>query len=240
MGTLSVVATPIGNLDDITIRALKVLFHSDVIACEDTRRTGMLLQLLEKRYHDLIFPNGEVYKRPDLLSYYEQNELIRIPEIISLLKADKKVALVSDAGTPAVSDPGFKLVRECIKENILVEPLPGASSVLAALVVSGLPTNNFTFLGYPPQKPGHRKTFFEKIKQAESVMPSTFIFFESPYKLVRTITDMQSVLGDRDIIICRELTKIFESKRREKISSALFHYKKTPPKGEYVILFSTA
>lgn len=237
MGILYIVATPIGNLEDITIRAMRTLMHVDAIACEDTRRAGTLIGLLDDKYHDLLFAEGETYRRPELVSYYEQNELQRIPEIINALKNNLNIALISDAGTPAISDPGFKLIRECLQENIKVESIPGPSSVISAIVVSGLPTDKFLFIGYPPRKPGHRKTLFENVKQSQEYIKSTIIMFESPHKLLKTLQDMQNVLGDIDIVICRELTKMFESKRREKISQALEHYKKTNPKGEYVLLF---
>lgn len=237
MGTLYIVATPIGNLEDISIRALKILMHVDAIACEDTRRTGTFLQVLDQRYHSIIFTEGESYRRPELVSYHEHNELQRIPEIVTALKNGLNIALISDAGTPAISDPGFKLIRECVAENIQIQSIPGPSSVISALVVSGLPTDKFLFLGYPPRKPGHRKDFFKTVLESTEVMSATIIFFESPHKLITTLTDLQSVLGDIDIVICRELTKIYESKRREKISQALEYYKKTAPKGEYVLLF---
>jgi 16S rRNA (cytidine1402-2'-O)-methyltransferase len=237
MGILSIVATPIGNLEDISIRALRTLFHAEAIACEDTRRTGTLLRLLDEKYHDIIFVSGETYKRPDLISYYEQNELSRIPEIINALKNGLNIALISDAGTPAISDPGFKLIRECLKESIRVESIPGPSSVISALVISGLPTDKFLFIGYPPRKPGHRKDFFEKVLRSVDVLTSTVILFESPHKLLKTLEDMLSVFGDIEIVICRELTKVYESKRREKISESLLHYRKTAPKGEYVLVF---
>lgn len=233
MGTLYLVPTPIGNLADITLRSLRVLFSVEVIACEDTRRTGLLLEKLLSEFS----PNPEDKRKPKLLSYYDQVELQRMPEIISLLKAGKHIALVSDAGTPAVSDPGFKLVRECIKEGLKVESLPGASSVLTALTVSGLPTDKFLFVGYPPHKPGHRLDFFKNIKISLETVNATIIFFEAPHKLLTTLGDLQSVLGDIDIVVCRELTKMYEEVRREKISESLKHFMKTPPKGEFVLLF---
>jgi len=226
MGMFYIVATPIGNLQDITLRAIKVLQNVDVIACEDTRKTGILLsQILSSEN-----------PKPRLISYYEQNELQRIPEIISAIKDGLNIALVSDAGTPTISDPGFKLIRECIKEGIKVESLPGASSVLTALTVSGLPTDKFLFIGYPPKKPGHRKTLFENLTKLP--IKTTIILFESPHHLIRTMEGMRNVLGDINIVICRELTKVYEEIRREKISKSLEHFSKITPKGEFVILFN--
>ena len=225
MGTLFVVSTPIGNLKDITLRAIDILSKVGYIACEDTRRTGNLLR-------QLPITN---YK---LLSYYEQNELQRIPEIIVLLKNDSDVALVSDAGTPTISDPGFKLVRECIREGINVESIPGPSSVISALVVSGLPTDKFFFIGYPPRKEGHRKKLFTDVIAMVHIVKTTVIMFEAPHRLVKTLQEMMDVFGDIDVVICRELTKVHEEVRREKISQAIAHFQKTNPKGEFVILFN--
>lgn len=232
MGILYIVATPIGNMQDITLRAIKILQTVDAIACEDTRKTGLLLQNLASQGETL--QNTSI--KPRLVSYYEQNERQRIPEIINALKNGLNIALVSDAGTPAISDPGFKLVRECIREGIKVESLPGASAVITALTVSGLPTDKFLFVGYPPKKPGHRKTLFENLTKLP--IKTTIIFFESPHHLVRTLEGMQEVFGDVDIVTCRELTKIYEETRREKISKSLEHFNKTSPKGEFVILFN--
>lgn len=233
MGTLFIVATPIGNLEDITLRALKTLFNVDIIACEDTRRTGLLLEKLLTNFAT----NPEDKRKPKLLSYYDQNELQRIPEIITLLKADQNIALVSDAGTPLISDPGFKLVRECLVQNIKVESIPGSSSVMTALTSSGLPTDKFTFVGYPPHKSGHRKTFYENIKAAQDLLKTTVILFEAPHKLLKTLVELKEIFGDIEIVLCRELTKVYEEVRREKISEALVHFKKTQPKGEFVLLF---
>jgi 16S rRNA (cytidine1402-2'-O)-methyltransferase len=233
MGTLYIVSTPIGNLEDITIRAMKTLFSVDAIACEDTRRAGMLLDKLLTNFAG----NPADKKKPHFISYYEQNEEKRIEEIITGLQNGMKVALISDAGTPLVSDPGFRLVRECIAKGIQVESLPGASAVLAALTVSGLPSDKFTFLGYPPHKPGHRISLFENIKKSQELINTTVILFEAPHKLLTTLTEMKQVLGDIDIVLCRELTKLYEEVRREKISLSLSHFQKTAPKGEFVILF---
>lgn len=228
MGTLYIVATPIGNLKDITLRAIEILQSVDGIACEDTRKTGNLLKTLQ-------------INKPDLISYYEQNERRRIPEIITALKNGLNIALVSDAGTPTISDPGFKLVRECIREGIKVESVPGPSSVISSLVVSGLPTDKFLFVGYLPHKMGHRKNFLYSLKNIilldEKIHP-TVILFEAPHKLLQCLEEMQSVFGDIQIVICRELTKVYEEVRRERISEALMHFQKATPKGEFVILFN--
>jgi 16S rRNA (cytidine1402-2'-O)-methyltransferase len=226
MGNLYIVATPIGNLQDITLRAIKVLQSVDVIACEDTRKTGILLS-------QILPPDTQ---KPKLVSFYEQNELQRIPEVISALKDDLNIALVSDAGTPTVSDPGFKLVRECIREGIKVESIPGASSVITALTLSGLPTDKFLFVGYPPKKPGHRETLFQKL--TELPIKTTIIIFEGPHHLLRTLNELKKAFGDIDIAICREITKIYEETRREKISESIKHFEKTEPKGEFVILLN--
>jgi len=233
MGTLFIVATPIGNLEDISLRALKTLFNVELIACEDTRRTGLLLEKLLTNFAT----NPEDKRKPKLLSYYDQNELQRIPEILELLKAGHNIALVSDAGTPLISDPGFKLVRECIAQNIKVESIPGASSVLTALTSSGLPTDKFLFAGYPPHKPGHRLDFLENIKKSQELVKSTVIIFEAPHKLLTTLKDIESIFGDIEMVICRELTKVYEEIRHEKISESVIHFQKTPPKGEFVLLF---
>jgi len=237
MGILYIVATPIGNLQDITLRALKTLFEVDVIACEDTRRAGLLLDNLAAAYHSLRNGNSSLH-RPQLLSYYEQNELRRIPEVLSLLHRGQKVALVSDAGTPAISDPGYKLIRECIRAGFRVEAIPGPSSVITSLLISGLPTDKFTFLGYPPHKSGHRLKFFENVKASQDFVKTTLIFFEAPHKLIRTLQEFQTVCGDIEIVLCREMTKMHEEVRRGKVSQALAHFEKLGPKGEFVILFT--
>jgi len=233
MGTLYIVATPIGNLGDITLRALKTLFAVDIIACEDTRRTGLLLEKLLTEFA----ANPADKHKPRLLSYYEQNEQQRIPEILELLESGQNIALVSDAGTPLVSDPGFKLIRECIAKGLKIESLPGASSVITALTASGLPTDKFTFVGYPPRKTGHRMTFYQDIKTAQDSIKSTVIMFEAPHRINKTLGELLEVFGDIEIVICRELTKIHEEIRRETISRAASHFKKSEPRGEFVLLF---
>lgn len=234
MGILYIVATPIGNLQDITLRAIKILTEVDAIVCEDTRKTGLLLRQ--------IAPTSEVGNtrplRSRLISYYEQNELQRIPEIINALKNGLNIALVSDAGTPAISDPGFKLVREAIREGLKVESIPGPSSVISALVSSGLPTDKFLFLGYLPRKPGHRKKFFQSLTAVLHSIKVTLILFEAPHKIIRTLEELREEFGNIDIVLARELTKIHEEIRREKISDSIEHFSKLIPKGEFVILFN--
>lgn len=236
IGIFYIVATPIGNLDDITIRAVKTLLAVNGIACEDTRKAGFLLKTLRERYSDLV-DSAVAIENQRLISYYEQNELQRIPEIVTALKNGFSIALISDAGTPAISDPGFKLIRECIREGIRIESIPGASSVISALVSSGLPTDKFLFVGYPPRKPGNRMKFFKGIKGSREGLKSTVIMFEAPHKLLKTLEEMQSIFGDIEIVIARELTKVHEEIRREKISDAIAHFQENDPRGEFIILF---
>lgn len=230
MGTLFVVATPIGNLQDVSARAIKTLRNVSYIACEDTRRTAILLKTFAIDASDKT-----------LLSYYEHNEEQRIPGIINLLKNGWDVALVSDAGSPSISDPGFELVRSCIEENIKVVSIPGPSALLAALSVSGLPTDAFLFLGYLPKRAGNRKTFLETVHNLiilEKRFHPTVIFFEAPHKFLRTLDQIEEVFGDIQLVICRELTKLHEEVRRERISQARTHFAKTAPRGEFVLLFN--
>lgn len=220
MKKLYLVSTPIGNLKDITLRAIEVLSSVDIIACEDTRKTGLILQKIS------------ITNKPQLLSYYEENEQGRIPQIINFLKEGKSVALISNAGTPTISDPGYKLVRECIKQGIEVESIPGASSILTALTVSGLPTNKFLFLGFLSKKEGKRKKILENLPTK-----TTVIIFESPFRLLKILKELKEIFGDIEIVVCRELTKIFEEIRREKISQLISHFEGNKAKGELVLLF---
>lgn len=230
MASLYIIATPIGNLQDITLRAIETLKKVSVIACEDTRRTGMLMQHLSKTF-------GEPTEKPRLVSYFEHNEDRRIPAIIALLKQDIDVALVSDAGTPTISDPGFRLVRECVKEGIRVESIPGPSAVISALVMSGLPTDKFTFLGYLPKKESHKKKLLEGVKSME--IKSTIILYESPYRLVENLEVIKEILGDIEVTICSELTKVHEKMKHDRVEKLIEHFKTSKPRGEYVVLFHT-
>ncbi len=236
MGTLYIVATPIGNMEDITLRAVRILGEVDIIACEDTRKTGLLLKEVQ--------PVGRLNlkKKPQLLSYYEENELQRIPQIVQLLKEDKNVAVVSNAGTPLVSDPGFKLVRECLAQGIRVEAIPGPSAVLAALVSSGFPTDKFLFLGFLPVKQGKKRKLLESLKtisnQQSTISNLTIILYESPYKLLKTLNEVKDVFGDIEIVVCRELTKLHEEIRREPVSKTIEHFQKTQPQGEFTLVLN--
>jgi 16S rRNA (cytidine1402-2'-O)-methyltransferase len=229
MGILYIVSTPIGNLQDITLRAIDIIKETEYIACEDTRKTGFLIKTLSEKFGSF----GDKF----LFSVYEENEVKRIPEVLNLLQNDKNVALISDAGTPLISDPGFKLIRECIINNAKVESIPGPSSVISALVVSGLPSDKFTFVGFLPKKSGHRKSFLENLRKSLELVKSTVIMFESPFRLVKTLGELQTVFGDREVVVTRELTKIHEEVKRDKISAQIIYYQKVAPKGELVILF---
>lgn len=216
---LYLVATPIGNLGDLSPRAVAVLKNADVVACEDTRITGKLLSL-------------NAISTP-MVNYHEHNADKMRPVLTARLKKGETVALVSDAGTPLVSDPGHKLVADCIKEGIYVTAVPGASALLTALQLSGLPTRRFLFQGFLPPKSSARKTTLSELKN----VPSTLIFYEAPQRMIETLTDMKEVLGDRDCSVSRELTKKFEQTVRGKISDILDLYAQNGvPKGEFVIV----
>lgn len=216
---LYVVPTPIGNLKDITFRAIDVLKEIDGIICEDTRRTSLLL-------------NHYQIRKP-LITLNDYNEARTFPQIIEKLRSGENLALVSDAGTPLISDPGYKLVRECLQQGIAVDSLPGPSSILPALTLSGLPPDKFIFLGYLPEKPGHR------VDQLKKFTPNiTYITFVAPHKLLKTITDIKEVLGDIEIVLAHELTKVHQSVKSKKISHWLEELNPPAggPKGEYTLL----
>ena len=217
---LYVVATPIGNLGDITVRALEVLKSVDVVAAEDTRHSGMLLKRFE-------------IKKP-LVSYHEHNEAMRTAQLVERLAADENVALITDAGTPALSDPGARLIRACIERGLPLTIIPGPSSILAALVGSGFSTERFYFGGFLPVKSGQR----ERELRATAERGETTIFFESPYRLTKTLTVCTGVMPDRQLCVARELTKKFEEFRHGIASELLAHYEAHPPKGEIVLVIS--
>lgn len=236
MGTLYIVATPIGNLEDISIRAIRTLFSVDVIACEDTRRAGILLQELRTRYEPLIQQFSDTLKEPVFMRYDDHTEHQAAPEILELLREDKSVALISDAGTPLINDPGFILVREARRKQIPIISIPGASAVLTALTSSGLPADKFTFLGYPPEKQGHRLKLFQSV--VDTKLDVTYVFYVAPHKLSSALSDLQHVIGNRDITLSRELTKVHEEVWTGSISAALSAFQ--DPKGEFVLLIHLA
>jgi 16S rRNA (cytidine1402-2'-O)-methyltransferase len=217
-GVLYVVSTPIGNLEDITLRALRVLKEVDLIAAEDTRKAGILLK------HFQI--------KNKMTSYHDFNKEKKTPYLLEELKSGKDLAIVSDAGTPGISDPCFYLVKKAIEEEIKIIPVPGSSALLSALVVSGLPTDRFVFEGFlPPKKTKRIKRLMELSSEKR-----TLIFFESPYRLIQTLKNINEVFGERRIVVARELTKKFEEIIRGKISDVESHFERKKVKGEMVIV----
>jgi 16S rRNA (cytidine1402-2'-O)-methyltransferase len=215
---LVVVATPIGNRHDITLRALALLQNVDLVACEDSRVTGKLLAM-----HGIRAP---------LLAYHEHNaERVR-PQLLARLAKGERIALVSDAGMPLISDPGYKLVRAAIAAGLPVSVAPGPSAVLAALVLSGLPTDRFLFAGFLPPRQAARRSALAELAE----LKASLIFFEAPSRLAAALADMAAVLGDRDAAVARELTKLFEEVRRDRLTALAAHYDAAgPPKGELVV-----
>lgn len=219
MSTLYVIATPIGNLDDITLRALRILQAADVVAAEDTRHTARLLS-----HHGI---------RADLISFHEHNEAERTPGLIARLEAGESVAVVSDAGTPSVSDPGFRLVREAVEKGIKIVPIPGPSAAVTALSASGLPTDAFAFIGFPPKKPGRRLSLLQTLKE----WPHTLVFYDSPKRIQGFIEELIQILGDRRAVLGREMTKTYEEFIRGSLSEILHQLKdRLRVKGECTLL----
>ena len=218
-GTLYLVATPIGNLADITHRALQILKDVDLIACEDTRHTHKLLQ------HYGI--------ETKTISYHEHNEQQRATELIDLLKQGSNIAVVSDAGTPSISDPGFRLVRAAIESEVAVVPVPGPSALISALMAAGLPTDEFFFAGFLPARSNARRARLNELRS----VPGTLIFYEAPHRLAATLKDVHEILGEREAVVARELTKLHEEIRRGRLSDLASHYgSEENPRGEIVVL----
>ena len=216
-GRLYIVATPIGNLKDFTFRAIDTLKEVDFVFAEDTRNSIQLM----KHY--------KIETKID--SYHEHNNVKKIPKIINLLNEGKNIALISDAGTPTISDPGYKLIRACIDEEINIIPIPGASAVTAALSASGLPSDSFFFLGFLPHKKGRKK----KISFLKS-LDNTIIIFESPHRLLKTLKELHNELGERPVVVARELTKLYEEIARGTFESVIEYFESKKTKGEIVII----
>jgi 16S rRNA (cytidine1402-2'-O)-methyltransferase len=219
MGTLYLVATPIGNLEDISARALRILRDSKLIAAEDTRHSGVLL-----KHFEINTP---------LTSYFEHNKIHKLDVILNAL-VEGDVALISDAGTPAINDPGYELVKAALASGFDVRPVPGPSSPIAALTVSGLPTDSFLYLGYLPSKANERR----KTLQGISAQPYTLLFLESPHRIVDALEDILSTLGDRQICVAREMTKMYEEYWRGSASGAWEYFKSKDPRGEFTLVIA--
>jgi 16S rRNA (cytidine1402-2'-O)-methyltransferase len=219
VGTLYVVATPIGNLEDMSPRAIRMLREVRLIAAEDTRHTGKLL-----KHFEIQTP---------LTSYFEHNKLKKIGPVLEALSAGD-VALVSDAGTPALNDPGYELVQAALQAGHDVLPIPGPSAAIAALVVSGLPTDQFLYVGYLPHNPGERRKRLQGIAEQQA----TLVALESPYRIVETLEDVLAVLGDRRMALAREMTKMFEQHWRGSVQGALRYFKAQPARGEFVLVMA--
>ena len=218
MGTLYLVPTPVGNMEDMTFRAIRMLKEADLILCEDTRTSGILLK------------HFEIKNR--LMAHHKFNEHGTTAGLVNRLKAGETIACISDAGTPGISDPGFFLAREAAASGITVETLPGATAFVPALVSSGLPCDRFTFEGFLPQKKG-RKTMLESLADE----PRTMIFYESPYRVVKTLEQFAEVFGEeRRVSCCREISKLHEESVRGTLAEAIAHFKETEPRGEFVIV----
>ena len=216
-GQLFVVGTPIGNLEDITLRAILTLQNVDMVLAEDTRNSKKLLDA-----HNID---------TKMISYHEHSSEKDIKRIIDLLLEGKDLALISDAGTPTISDPGYGLIRHCIKNNIIITPIPGASAITAAMSISGLPSDSFTFVGFLPQKKGRMK----KIEQLKNI-DNTIILFESPFRLEKTLNQLLDSLGNRSVVVGRELTKLYEEVIRGNLDEVIKYFSKSKVKGEIVIM----
>ena len=220
MGILYIVPTPVGNMEDMTLRAIRILKEADVVLAEDTRTSGILLK------------HFDIQQR--LLSHHKFNEHGTTASVVERLKAGQNVALISDAGTPGISDPGFFLVREAAKAGVEVQTLPGPTACIPALVSSGLPCDRFCFEGFLPQKKG-RQTHLESLRDE----PRTMVFYESPYRLLKTLQQFADIMGDdRPVCVCREISKVHEESVRGTLAEVIAHFKASEPRGEIVIVLA--
>lgn len=233
MGRLFLVSTPIGNLEDITVRAVKTLLSVDRIACEDTRKAGLLVAELKKRYPFVTVADE---KPQSFIRFDDHTEQQHTPEIIELLKVGKDIALISDAGTPLISDPGYRLVTACQSRGFCVIPVPGPTAFVAALTASGLPADKFMFLGYPPEKDAHRKKLFENLAHMTRIISTTYIFYCAPHKLDHILEELHDFFGDISISVARELTKQHEEIWTGTLASARARLSEF--RGELVVLLN--
>lgn len=244
MGRLFIISTPIGNLEDITLRAVKTLFSVKALLCEDTRKTGQLLKVLQERW-----PKSQAFygmkslalnkNKPKLISFHEHNEERRVFEILEILRKGEDVGLVSNSGTPLISDPGYRLVKACLEQNLRVVPIPGASAVLASLAAAGLPTNRFLFLGFLPEK-GSKKLKLLRELTGPNVSAKTVILFTAPHDLLKTLEAISGVFGDIEIVLAWELTKLHENFEKGKAAELIEKYQEEKARGEIVLLFEVA
>ena len=230
MGSLYIVATPIGNLQDITIRAARTLLEAEFLIAESASKAEILLNFIKEN-----FPEIEPAQKR-IISLTEDDEENKLPELINILK-EHDAALISEAGTPLVSDPGFKLVREAVARQINVVSVPGATAAITALTVSGLPTDKFFFLGYLPKKESKKIDIIKRLGEIKRILSNTAILYESPHRLLSTLKTIKDNLGEVNVIIARELTKVHEEIRRETVSESIEYFERRDPKGEFVILF---
>lgn len=219
-GKLYLVPTPVGNLQDITLRALEVLKEVDLVACEDTRRSGQLL--------------AHFGLKKQKISYFEHNEMKRVPRIVAMLKDGSSVAIISDGGSPGLSDPAYRLVCAAVEENIPVEALPGPTALIPALTASGLPTDRFFFEGFLPVKPGKRRKRLEQLRE----YPHTLVIYESVHRIRKTLADMAVIFGDRQVCLGREISKMHEEFIRGGAAEVSEHFEDIKPRGEFVIVIA--
>ena len=234
---LYIVATPIGNLEDITLRAIRVLAEVDLVLAEDTRKTGMLLKRLNinpVKSAELKEKKGNTSNgvKKELFSFYEHNETRKMPLVLEELRKGRDVAMVSSAGTPTISDPGYKLIKACREEGIPVTSLPGPSSIINCLALSSISHDKFVFLGYMPRKKSAQKKLLEETKE----WGINLVFFESPYRIIKSLKLIKEILGETRVVIGREMTKKFEEVLEVGVSEAIEHFSRKAPKGEFVLV----
>ena len=225
MKTLYIIPTPIGNIEDCTLRTIEIIYRLPILLCEDTRKTDILLKKLSEK-------TGRSYPNVQLIPFFEGNEQKQTSRALQLLSEGADIGLVSDAGTPVISDPGFKLIQNCIKNNIRLVSLPGPSAITTAITLSGLPVSKFLFLGFLPKSEAKIRSILKEVPKN-----TTVVCFESPFRLLKLLTVLKKQFGDIDIVICREMTKMYEEIERGRISQVEVHFTSKKIKGEITLLF---